>query len=364
MKPRLIVVGPLPPPIHGVAVSTSLVLGSAAVKESFAVEHLDTSDHRRSRNVGRWDLENIRLGLRALAVLNRLLGGRRGVVYLPLSQNSAAFLRDSLFILLARIRGWKVAAHLRGSDFPTFLASSNPALRAWIRWTLERMNSVAVMGDSLRWVLGGLVPDERLAVVPNGTPEPFDRGVVRDPERVLFLSNLRPRKGVVEAVEAALLVLARRPSARFIFAGAWEGSELERDLRSRTAAVNGSIDFRLPIEGQAKDELLQSAAVLLFPPVEPEGHPRVLLEAMAAGLAIVTTDRGAIRETVGEDAAEFVLDEPEPDALAKCVLRLLAEGSLRERLAASALRRYRARFTQEEADRRLVEWLTRVASDD
>ena len=92
------------------------------------------------------------------------------------------------------------------------------------------------MGESLRWVFRGLVAEERIAVVPNGTPEPAHVDVARDPHHVLFLSNLRRRKGVVEAVEAALLVLERFPSARFTFAGSWESDELEAELRTRRAS--------------------------------------------------------------------------------------------------------------------------------
>ena len=73
--------------------------------------------------------------------------------------------------------------------------------------------------------------------------------------------------------------------------------------------------------------------MLLFPPVEPEGHPRVVLEALAAGLPVITTDRGAIAETVVEGESGFVLDHPVPDELAARVLRLLRDPELRDRMS-------------------------------
>jgi len=358
---RLIVVGPLPPPLHGVAVSTSLVLGNSRLRECFDVEHVDTSDHRPRDNVGRWDLENIRLGLRALARLCWRLAGDRGLVYVPLSQNAAAFLRDSLFIWCAHLGGWKVAAHLRGSDFQTFHRQSSRPLRRWMRSTLRRIDSVAVMGTTLRWVFDGLVPAERIVVVPNGTPEPGPAEASVDPDHVLFLSNLRRRKGVVEAVEAALLVRSKRPSTRFTFVGEWEDVELEKRLRARTATQNGAIVFRPSVEGREKDELLASAAVLLFPPVEPEGHPRVVLEALAAGVPAVTTDRGAIGETIVHGENGFVLEEPVPSLIAGHLLRLLMDHALRERMSANARARHQLLFTQAIADRHLATWLTDVA---
>jgi glycosyltransferase involved in cell wall biosynthesis len=357
----LLVVGPLPPPYHGVTVSTSLVLANPYLLERFAVEHLDTSDPREIGNIGKWELTNILLGLRALTSLVSRLRGRQGILYLPLSQNAPAFLRDSLFIHTAALLGWKVAVHLRGSDFRTFYSESGVVLQHWIRMTLRRVQGVAVVGESLRWVFEGLVPPERISVVPNGTPDPRHDEVARDPEHVLFLSHLRRRKGVAQAVEAALLVLEARPTARFTFAGTWESPDLERELRRWCEQSDGRIEFRRAVHGSAKAALLGSAGIFLFPPVEPEGHPRVVLEAMAWGIPVVTTDRGAIKETVVDGRCGFVLDDPEPRLLADRVLVLLDNDALRADFGQAARRIYLDRFTQGRADAKLTDWLLSMA---
>ena len=50
-----------------------------------------------------------------------------GVVYLPASANVPAFLRDSLYVHVAALRGWKVVAHMRGSDFRELLLPASAA---------------------------------------------------------------------------------------------------------------------------------------------------------------------------------------------------------------------------------------------
>ena len=354
---RLIVVGPLPPPAHGVTISTSLVLQNPVLRERFDVEHLDTSDHRAGRNVGTWDRQNVWLGVSAVVTLARRLRGGRGIVYLPLSQSTPGFVRDSLLIRVAHRRAGESPAICGAVTFASFYARSNRPSRRWIRRTMSRLDAVAVMGKSLRWVLEGLVPLERITAVPNGTPEPAAVDATRDPERVLFLSNLRRRKGVVQAIDAALLVLQQRPSARFTFAGEWESRELESELRARTAAARSSIEIRPPVHGPEKDALLASSSVLLFPPVEPEGHPRVVLEALASGLPVVTTDRGAILETVIDGQSGFVLDEPDSAELAERIATLLDDGQLRARMGRAARDRYLERYTQDVADHALADWL-------
>jgi glycosyltransferase involved in cell wall biosynthesis len=361
LSTRLIVIGPLPPPYHGVTVSTSLLLGSEELRRRFSVEHLDTSDHRTTHNTGRWDLRNVAIALRSALALRQTLRGPAGVVYLPLSQGTPGLVRDCLYMQITARAGWKLAVHLRGGEFQDVYQSQHPLMRRLIRSSLGKVDSVAVLGVSLRWLFEGLVSPERTAVVPNGTPEPQANGNVRDPNTALFLSNLRRRKGVVEAVEAARMVVSEHPDARFIFIGQWESERLAKAMRSEVRGLEERIRFLPVVTGAAHERALATAGFLLFPPVEPEGHPRVVLEAMAAGLPVVTTDRGAIRETVIDGECGFVLPDPEPRELADRMLRLLRDRALHERMSKAARSRHLERFTQAAADRALALWLEDVA---
>jgi glycosyltransferase involved in cell wall biosynthesis len=360
---RLVVVGPLPPPHHGVTVSTSLVLASAELRRRFRVEHFDTSDHRPVRNVGRWDLRNVGAALGAVARFAARLRGERGLVYLPISQGLPGLARDTLLIRLAAARGWRVSAHLRGSELGDVYRHQPALVRAWLRPAFERLDSVAVLGESVRGALDGILPRERIAVVPNGTPDP---GVTSEPAHArmgLFLSNLARRKGPVEAMQAALLVLREDPAVRFVFAGEARDEAVMEELDWLRAHANGRIELRPALTDNEKRELLANAAFLLFPPVEPEGHPRVVLEALAAGVPVITTDRGTIAETVPDGVSGYVLPDPDPAKLAERMLRLLRDDRHRASMASQARARYLDRFTQEAADRALAQWLSRVAND-
>lgn len=362
-RPRLIVIGPLPPPVHGVTVSTSLVLKNQSLNERFRLEHLDTSDHRSGQNLGKWDLVNVSLAARQVVRFLFRVTGEKGLVYLPLSQSAAGFLRDSFFIRLGRRSGWKVACHLRGGEFPKFYEERSSSFRNWVRSTLAQVTSIAVMGNCLRNQFDGIVEGDRITVIPNGTPD-LGPGGRRPSHVVLFLSNLRRRKGIVESVEAARLVIAAEPRTRFLFVGGWEDETLEREIRALVAPHQSAFEFYPSVTEQQKCELLLSSSILLFPPVEPEGHPRVVLEALSAGLPVVTTDRGAIAETVVDGESGFVLSDPDPAEIADRLIRLLRNDRLRDEMASAARERYLSHFTQARADQLLADWLAGLASSD
>ena len=362
MKPALVVVGPVPPPVHGVAVSTALVLASAPLRARFEVTHLDTSDRRALDAMGAWDARNVRLALLHVARLDRALRRLRpGLVYLPISQGAGGFLRDALFIRDAVRRGWRVAVHLRGGEFRRFVRGLPAPMRGLVRSTLRRVHGAAVMGASLRDELSGFVAPEAIAVVPNGTPDEWAEASAggRDPV-VLFVGHLRARKGVEPAFEAARIVTRSDPNARVRFVGDWRDEALRRRIAARLPGED-RIEFRPGATGEERARLLASAAVFLFPPIEPEGHPRVVIEALAAGLPVVTTDRGAIRESVRDGVEGYVLPEPDPRVLAERILGLLGDEEHRRRMGTAARARYLAEFTQDRADAVLADWLGRVA---
>ena len=353
--------GPVPPPIHGVAVSMQLALENGLLREHFAVEHIDTTDRRPLSTLQRWDLPNVILGLRNLGQLVRRLRRPRGVVYLPLSAYWGAFLRDSLFVHAAALAGWPVAVHIGNTWFREFYEDRGPIARWWMRVTLKRIGTVAVRGERVVAALDGLIPRERLVVVRLGTPDLDPPRVAKHPGRVLFLSNFLEGKGIVEAVEAALIVLGQARDAEVVFAGAWHDQALQSTLRARAAAGGDRVRFLPPVSGREKEELLQSAEVLLFPARENEAHARVILEGMCRALPIVTTEPANYNLGLTDGTDAFVLPAPDPQQVAERVLALLADESLRERMGTAARAHYEREFTQELADQRLAGWLTAVA---
>ena len=222
---------------------------------------------------------------------------------------------------------------------------------------MRRLAGVAVLGESLRGVMTGFVEDSKVAVVPNGTPE-FTRAKC-EPDRwlVLYLSNLSRKKGADIAVRTAVLVSEVEPHARFVFAGAWEDSAFEHEGPRNCVFSRRQDRVRRGRDGSRKAELMASARVLLFPVAWGEGHPRILLEALAVGLPAVTTDRATIREIVADGESGFVLEDSDPARLAKRVVRLLHDDALHARFSASARQAYLQNFTQDRADRVFGDWL-------
>jgi glycosyltransferase involved in cell wall biosynthesis len=148
---------------------------------------------------------------------------------------------------------------------------------------------------------------------------------------VLFLGQLKERKGYDTLARAIPLVLERCPTATFLFAG----QNPARAQHLLDIAAEGGVADRLVLLGRVDEEekvrLMRSSDCLVYPTrYESFGLPP--LEAMAAGCPVVASDIPVVNEMI-EDGENGVLVTPEsPPALAEGIVRVLSDSDLRRRL--------------------------------
>ena len=98
--------------------------------------------------------------------------------------------------------------------------------------------------------------------------------------------------------------------------------------------------FAGPLDDGARDKVMHASWCLLFPS-RYESFGLVPLEAFIHGLPVVASRSGAIPEVVQDGDCGLLFEPDNSESLAHCVVRLLLEPGLRERLSAGALRRAR-----------------------
>ena len=78
----------------------------------------------------------------------------------------------------------------------------------------------------------------------------------------------------------------------------------------------------------------------------PEGHPWVIVEAMAAGLPIISTDQGAITESVVDGVNGFIVEKRNPTAIAEKIITLIDDTHLRHKMGKASRIFYEEKFTE------------------
>jgi hypothetical protein len=222
---------------------------------------------------------------------------------------------------------------------------------------LERCRHTAAAADALisisRFTTEGLLrlcPQPRcLAEISNGVDmasiaKPVARPAlpesIRSGQYILFLGRLHPFKGV-DVLLQAMVLLAQESDMRLVVAG--DGEQREGlELLAGGLGVARRVSFVGAVAGATKSWLLQNARCVAVPS-RAEAGPLVVLEACAAGKAVVGSRIAALEGLVVPDETGLLVEPQQPAALAAALAQLVRNPDLAARWG-QASRRLAAEF--------------------
>jgi glycosyltransferase involved in cell wall biosynthesis len=355
----LLVIGPSPPPATGMELATQAMVQELQAA-GVSIVRVNTADSKDALgNRGRWTLHNVILAVPHLAAVAYWSFSRTiGAVYVPIAQDFPALFRDLAFVIVARVAKKPVILHLHGGALDTFYESQSRPVRILLRRVLGTAKLGIVLSDELRPCLECVLAPERIVAVPNGidfdpgrTVNHGDGGV-----NVLFLSTLFEWKGVLVFIEAFARARSQHPSLRATVAGRWPSSrehEASFELASRLG-VTDAIQFVGSVEGVEKRKVFADADIFCFPSLVPEGHPLVIIEAMASALPVVAAAWPGVAAAVIDGETGLLVTAPTPDSIAERLVQLAERPEQREQLGREGRRRYEHLYTQDAFGERII----------
>ena len=203
----------------------------------------------------------------------------------------------------------------------TFLRAGLAKIDAHIAVSAEAHRTMARYVDARPVVIPNGVHVERFSVPPAPST---------DGPRLVFVGRLdEPRKGLQVLLEALPAILRDRPTTRLVVVGDGSARPLLKRLPS---PVGDRIELTGPLDDAGKARVLADAHVLVAPNTHGESFGVVLLEAMAAGAAVVASDLPAFRSVLGDGRHGALFPVGDPDGLAAAVAGILGDEVGRRRV--------------------------------
>lgn len=191
------------------------------------------------------------------------------------------------------------------------------------------------LGD---FIATGCLADSRKARLVNGSgidTREFAPAPLPATPDFLMISRYLWTKGLKEYCEAALMVRSRCPDARFTVVG-YPGTGPDAVPPEQIAAWR-AVGIEFPGKADDVRPALSDASIYVLPSYR-EGTPRSVLEAMAMGRPVITTDAPGCRETVEDGINGLLVPVGDCPELAEAMLRLAKDPDLRERFGAESRR--------------------------
>jgi glycosyltransferase involved in cell wall biosynthesis len=301
--PEVWALGPLPPPVTGMALLTARVV--KRLEQSVPVRVLNLAWHDSRPNAQTRAIRMLRavIGIFRLAFHGRVQNAR---LYLA-ANSQGGLLTTGLTIIVGQRLGYTIYLHHHTYNY----IDEHNAKMAWIDRNM-RAGDVHIMHcpmmiDEFRSRYTSKAGFEFLFPSIVSLPLARPRQHPSPPFRIGMLANLMLAKGVDLVIDTFRALSERRRNVRLVLAGPFATREAEQLVNQAIEQFGERVTCLGAVFNERKLEFYNSIDCFLFPS-RNESWGIVLNEALAAGLPVIATDRGCIRTLVGDRAGVVVKD--------------------------------------------------------
>jgi|GEM_PF-202934 len=259
------------------------------------------------------------------------------------SSSEGSFYRKAVVLLISKAFGKKAIFHIHGSRFYN---RTHGLRRFFIKKALDASDSILVLSKEQISMLGNFTDNKNIKMIPNAI-DPADFAAVsmaekpRDPH-ILFASKLSAQKGIYGVLDIIPLVAKEIPLAKFYFAGDGDIEKIKALCVSR--GIEKNVVLLGWLDKERLLEVFRAAHVFLLPSYQ-ECFPVSILEAMAAGLPVVSTKVGGIPEMIEDGVNGFLVRPGQVRELYDRVMALLKDSSMREDMRRNNIKKAQDMFS-------------------
>lgn len=273
-----------------------------------------------------------------------LLFGNVGVLHVHIASR-ASFWRKLFFLVPAYFLHIPVILHLHGAEFSVFYEGEcGPFAKRIIRLVFDSASRVIVLSANWQNWVRSISKNEFIVpiynpVIPKPSCVPWEN---RERGQVLFLGRLGKRKGVYDLLSAASHIKVNCENLNLRLGGDGELTQVMdfvRELR-----LDEQVEMLGWVSGKEKERALDSAWLYALPSYH-EGLPMSILEAMAAGLPILSTPIAGIPEAVTDGIEGFLVPPGDIGMLSDKLEKLINEPGLAQRMGESARKKIESTFS-------------------
>ncbi len=326
--------GPLPPPYGGMANQLNQ-LYRLLLQEDIQVSLLQTNTPYCHKIIEK--AKGIRAFFRIIPYLLNVwrFAGKANVIHVFANSGWSWQLFSAPVLWIGWIKKTPVIINYRGGEARDYF---NKSIK-WVRPSINKATAVIVPSGFLKTVFSDFGIESQ--IIPNivnlerfQPKEKCGQINTRRPH-LIITRNLEAIYGISTAINSVALLRKKVPDIQLSIAGSGpQKEELQQLVREKRLEKNINFTGKLTPEEMAK--LYQSADIMLNP-TTVDNMPNSVLEAMASGVAVVTTNVGGIPYLLENNKTALFIEVNNAEAIAKQINRLLDEPELYQALVNNGL---------------------------
>lgn len=365
LKPRILFILHLPPPVHGAAMMGQYIHDSKVINERFDCHYINLTTAKSLQDIGKGGVKKLwRFLCLLLRIVKGLLTVKPQLVYVTPNSHGGAFYKDFVVVQLIKLMGYRVIVHYHNKGVAT-------RQDRWLDDKLYRLFfkniKVILLAEALYGDVEKYVKRENVFVCPNGIPESLKGEPTAEHNNVipqlLFLSNLLVDKGVLVLLDALKILKEKGYSFVCHFVGG-ETAEIDAARFAEEVKTRGLDKMALYLGkkyDEEKNEEYDNADIFAFPTYYyNECFPLVLLEAMEHAVPCISTREGGVSAIIDDGVNGFMVEKRDANALADRMEFLLTHPEERTHMGIAGRQKFKNEFTLPKFETRMKQILERA----
>lgn len=374
MKPKILFIMHMPPPVHGAAIVGQHIHDSKLINDAFCCKYINPSASTKVAEVGKVSIRKIGFLLKLIKkIYSTIKHFKPDICYYTPTADGWGIYRDALTIQCMRWAGAKkIILHMHNKGVAAY---SKKKLSHFAYKTIFRNNKVILLAKELRTDINQFVSDHQIVYCPNGMPETINetqfkhviekRTPIEDKAKILYLSNMMSEKGIWILLDACKMLKDDGFNFECNYVGNWgdttygEFCKYIKDYQLENyVKVNG------PKYGKDKIPYLEGANMFIFPTYyHGETFGLVLLEAMEYAIPCISTFEGGIPSIITNGKNGLLVHQKSAKELYKGIMSLIQNPIEAERMGLNGRKHFKESFTLQSFEQRLKEILENYFTD-
>lgn len=379
MKPKILFIMHMPPPVHGAAMVGQFIHDSELINKTFDCHYVNMAVAEKLEDVGKGGWHKVK------GIFHKLMEIRRAVksvkpdmVYITPNSAGAPFYKDFITVMMLKMMKQHIVMHFHNKGVAT---RQDRWLDNWMYRRYFKDVKLILLADALYHDVKKYIVRSQVFICPNAIPEismaservSLQRETMKSGgilsrsavPHILWLTNIMRTKGIMEYLSALKLLKEKGVTFQADFVGGLtkEMSGEEFDTALTTLGLNDSCVYHGPKYGNDKYVYFRDADIFVLPSYT-EALPVSILEAMQFALPVVASNVGGVSAEVEEGVNGFLLGgttpimlntfRPNAKEIADRLERLLKDAELRCRMGMKGREKFEREFTLDVFEKRWV----------
>ena len=362
-KIRVLHIAPQPPPIGGMVTYIQGLVNSDVFRTvDYRIVRMNLFNKEKYSGFTRKLINFVNAALLTGSFILKIITWNPDIVHIQ-SNSGFGYFEKSWIAFLAKFLGKKSILHFHGGNFRNFYYESSSVSQTIIR-KCALINDRLLTGSpqmEKNWLEIG-IPRERIKYLGNAVNMP--KFHIKEPHctvNILFLTRIVKAKGILELINAFLVLRMKYDSIRLRIVGAesLEKEEILSDLLE--SDTKGLIDYIGPVTDEQKHNEYLLADIFAFPTyVEDQSY--AIMEAMSYGLPCVASDVGGIPSLITHLENGVLIKPKNVNSLIQGLEMLISDGQLRKCIGNNAMKTIEEGFTWEKRSPEIINCTLRIHS--